>query len=53
MIVFDVIVDGEKIETLRPMTSRLRELKQFIDQQVEQLVEKYGANVYLSRRFEY
>lgn len=53
MIVFDVIVDGEKIDTLRPMTSRLRELQMFIDHQFQKLVEKYGANVYLSRRFEY
>lgn len=53
MIVFDVIVDGQKIDTLRPMTSRLRDLRMFIDYQFQQLVEKYGASVYLSRRFEY
>ncbi|HIW33449.1 MAG TPA: hypothetical protein IAA29_11755 [Candidatus Paenibacillus intestinavium] len=53
MIVFDVIVDGTKVDTLRPMTSKLRELTHFIEQQFEQLVEKYGQNVHLNRRFEY
>lgn len=53
MIVFDVIVDGKKIDTLRPMAFRLRELKMYIDQQFQLLVEQYGSNVYLSRRFEY
>lgn len=53
MIVFDVIVNGNKIDTLRPMASRLKDLRLFIDQQFEQLVEKYGQNVYLNRRIEY
>lgn len=54
MIVFDVIVNGNKIDTLRPTTSRLQELRQFIDQHFDKLVETYGRqNVYLNRRFEY
>lgn len=53
MIVYDVIVNGQKIDTLRPMTSRLKELRQFIEQQFSLLEEKYGSNVHLSRRFEY
>jgi len=53
MIVFDVIVDGTKVDTLRPMASKLRDLRNFIDQQFELLVEKYGQNVHLNRRIEY
>lgn len=53
MIVFDVIVNGHKVDTLRPMAVRIRELKEFIDQQFQMLIEQYGSDVYLSRRFEY
>lgn len=53
MVVYDVIVNGKKIDTLRPMTSRLKELRQFIEQQFLMLEEQYGTDVRLDRRFEY
>jgi len=53
MIVYDVIVNGQKIETLRPMTSRLKELLHYIEGQISMLEEKYGSEVRLTRRFEY
>lgn len=53
MIVFDVIVDGNTITTLRPQTTRLKDLRLYLNAEAKQLIEKYGHNVYLNRRFEY
>ncbi|WP_156739748.1 hypothetical protein [Paenibacillus oryzae] len=53
VIVFDVLVDGMKKETLTPRTGRLQELRQFISNESTRLIALYGNNVYLNRRVHY
>jgi len=53
VIVFDVVVNGQTVTTLRPQTARLKELRLFLKEEAKLLIEKYGHNVYLNRRFEY
>jgi hypothetical protein len=52
-IVFDVVVDGQKQETLRPGVQRLQDIRQFVKNESKELIRKYGRNVMLNRRFEY
>jgi len=53
MIIFDVFVNGKKIDELHPRTSSLRELRHFIEEQMNKLQKQYGAQVYLNRRYVY
>jgi len=53
VIVFDVLVDGIKKETLTPRTGRLQDLRQFISNESTRLIALYGNNVYLNRRVHY
>jgi len=52
-IVFDVLVDGKKQETLRPNKQKLQDIRAFVKAEAASLIRKYGRNVYLNRRFEY
>lgn len=52
-IVFDVLVDGKRQETLRPDKLKLNELRYYVKSEAARLIQKYGSNVALSRRFEY
>lgn len=53
IIVFDVLVDGIKKETLTPGSTRLQDLRQFISNESKRLIALYGNNVYLNRRVHY
>lgn len=52
-IVFDVVVDGKKKETLRPNGQRLQDIRSFIHSESARLIRAYGSNVYLNRRMDY
>lgn len=52
-IVFDVMVDGKKKETLRPNKQKLRDIRDYMKSESANLIVKYGRNVYINRRFEY
>ncbi|RIX53409.1 mechanosensitive ion channel protein MscL [Paenibacillus nanensis] len=52
-IVFDVMVDGKKTETLRPNKQKLQDIRAFMREEAVRLIRKYGSNVYVNRRFEY
>lgn len=52
-IVFDVVVDGKKRETLRPNKHKLSDIRDFMKIEAAKLMIKYGNNVYIHRRFEY
>ncbi|MCR2803095.1 mechanosensitive ion channel protein MscL [Paenibacillus soyae] len=52
-IVFDVVVDGKKQETLRPNKQKLQDIRAFMKEEAARLIRKYGSNVYVNRRFEY
>lgn len=53
MIVFDVIVNEKKVDELHPKTASIRELVDFIEEQMEKLKNQYGQHVYLNRRYIY
>ncbi|MDG0808694.1 mechanosensitive ion channel protein MscL [Cohnella rhizosphaerae] len=53
MIEFDVIVGGEVKETLRPNTSRLKEVYDYINEQMKLMRGKYGYEVKVMRRILY
>jgi len=50
MVVFDVIVNGQVQETLRPTNQRLREMYWYMVDQVQLIKEKYGDDFQISRR---
>ncbi|QAY68166.1 mechanosensitive ion channel protein MscL [Paenibacillus protaetiae] len=53
MIVFDVIVNGEVKETIKPLNQKLKDIYLFMQKESHGLTQKYGANIYLNRRMEY
>ncbi|MFD1956260.1 mechanosensitive ion channel protein MscL [Paenibacillus thailandensis] len=53
MIVFDVVVNGEVKETIKPRTQKLKDICAFVQQESRSLTKKYGSNIYLNRRVEY
>jgi hypothetical protein len=50
MVVFDVIVNGQIKETLKPANQRLREMHWFMVDHIQIMKEKYGDNFQISRR---
>ncbi|MDF2937071.1 MAG: hypothetical protein K0Q90_2444 [Paenibacillaceae bacterium] len=53
MIVLDVVVNGVRIDTVRPANQRPREMYWMMVDLLQNLRAKYGENVSLHRRFEY
>lgn len=53
MIIFDVIVNEQKVDELYPKTTSIRDLLTFIEVQMEKLQSEYGQQVYLNRRYIY
>lgn len=53
MIVFDVVVNGEVKETIKPGTQKLKDIYAYVRQESKGLMQKYGSNIYLNRRVEY
>ena len=52
-IVFDVVVDGERKETLHLTEQRLQDIRSFIQSKANSLIRKYGPDVSLNRRIIY
>ncbi|GGG81507.1 mechanosensitive ion channel protein MscL [Paenibacillus radicis (ex Gao et al. 2016)] len=53
MIVFDVVVDGEVKETIKPVNQRLKEIHVYVQEEAVRVQEQYSGSIYLSRRVEY
>ncbi|WP_438444236.1 mechanosensitive ion channel protein MscL [Gorillibacterium sp. sgz5001074] len=53
MIVLDVVVDGTRVETVRPANQRPQELYWIMVDLMDRLQSKYGTNVSLYRRLEH
>lgn len=53
VIVFDVMVDGEVKETIKPMNVKLKLIYDYVLAETQLMKEKYGNNIYLNRRMEY
>ncbi|MUT68646.1 mechanosensitive ion channel protein MscL [Paenibacillus sp. NEAU-GSW1] len=53
MIVFDVVVDGEVKETIKPANQRLKEIYAYVQLESRRVQAKYSGSIYLNRRMEY
>jgi 2-polyprenyl-3-methyl-5-hydroxy-6-metoxy-1,4-benzoquinol methylase len=53
MVVFDVIVNGEVIETIKPKTQKLKAMVEMVKEQMVILKRKHGSNFIINRRFIY
>ncbi|GAB6990568.1 hypothetical protein [Paenibacillus pini] len=53
MIVYDVIVDGEVKETIKPLNQRLQAIYTFVSEEAKLMTKKYKGTVYLNRRIIY
>jgi hypothetical protein len=53
MVVFDVLVDGVVIETIKPKTQKLKAMVEFVKEQMIILKRKHGNNFIINRRFIY
>jgi hypothetical protein len=53
MLEYDVVVNGEVKETIKPPDQRLQQIDAFVKQQVQLLKVKYGNGIVLNRRVLY
>jgi hypothetical protein len=53
VIVFEVVVNGEVLETIKPTNQRLKVMCDFVKEQMIILRQKYGNSFVLNRRVIY
>lgn len=53
MIVYDIVVNGEIKETIKPRKNRLKEIYVFMQEQTKLMQAKYGDNVKVKGRMVY
>jgi hypothetical protein len=53
MVVFDVVVNGVVIETIKPKTQKLKAMVEFVKEHMIILKQKHGNNFIINRRFIY
>ncbi|UJF32275.1 mechanosensitive ion channel protein MscL [Paenibacillus hexagrammi] len=53
MIVYDIVLNGEIKETIKPINSRLKEIYQYMLEQTKLMKEKYGEHVKIKGRMVY
>ncbi len=53
MIVYDIVVNGEVKETIKPHKSRLKEIYAYMLEQSKLMRNKYGDNVKIKGRIVY
>jgi hypothetical protein len=53
VIVYDVIVNGEIKETIKPTSQRLKDMYAFVTEQINLMKKKYGYNIKINRRVIY
>lgn len=53
MLVFDVVVNGEVKETIQPKTSKLKDVYNYVTNQIKIMKVRYGSNVKIERRMHY
>jgi hypothetical protein len=53
MVVFDVIVNGEVIETIKPKTQKLKTMVEIVKAKMIILKQKHGNDFIINRRFIY
>ncbi|KIL38517.1 mechanosensitive ion channel protein MscL [Gordoniibacillus kamchatkensis] len=50
MVVYDVVVNGEVKETIRPKTGRLKNVYAYVKEQIALMKLKYGNGIVVTRR---
>lgn len=50
LVVFDVIVNGEVKETIRPKNQRLKNVYDYVKEQIALMKMKYGNGIRVTRR---
>lgn len=53
MIVYDIVLNGEIQETIKPKKNRLKEIYAFMLEQTKLMKAKYGDNVKIKSRIVY
>jgi len=53
MLVYDIVVNGEIKETIKPRKIRLKEIYTFMQEQTKLMKAKYGDNVKVNGRMVY
>jgi hypothetical protein len=53
MVVFDVIIDGEVIETIKPKIQKLKIMVEYVKEQMLIMKQKHGNNIIITRRLIY
>jgi hypothetical protein len=53
IVVFDVVVNGEVKETIKPGNQRLQNIYAFMKTQIQLMKQKYGNGVRVDRRIVY
>jgi hypothetical protein len=53
MVVFDIVVNGVVIETIKPKTQKLKSMLDFVKEQMIIMKRKHGNNFIINRRFIY
>ncbi|MEC0228785.1 MULTISPECIES: mechanosensitive ion channel protein MscL [Paenibacillus] len=53
MLVYDIVVNGEIKETIKPRKNRLKEIYSFMLEQSKLMKVKYGENVKIKGRMVY
>jgi hypothetical protein len=53
MVVFDIVLNGEVKETIKPMNQRLKDIYAYMAEQKKRIKAKYGKQAVISRRMIY
>lgn len=53
IIVFDVMVNGEVKETIKPINKRLKNIYAYVKEQIKVMKMKYGNGIVVKRRIVY
>jgi hypothetical protein len=53
MVVFDIIVNGVVIDTIKPKSQKLKVMIDFVKEQMIIMKRKHGKNIIINRRFIY
>jgi hypothetical protein len=53
VVVYDVVVDGEVKETIKPVSQRLKDVYTYVKDQIAMMKEKYGSGIIVNRRIVY
>jgi hypothetical protein len=53
VVVYDVVVNGEVKESIRPVNQRLKNVYVYVKEQIELMKLKYGNGIIINRRIVY